>query len=306
MATQQSDIKKILAYSTISQLGYMVMAVGLTSNEAAMFHLFTHAFFKALLFLAAGSIIVSLHHEQNIWKMGGLSRSLKATFATFLVGGLALIGCPPFSGFFSKDAILALAYQHNSAIFVIGVTTAFLTAFYVCRAIVVVFFGTPRTEVARTGKEPPAVMIVPLIILAVLALVAGFPGFAQNFLIVPREESTFIVPALAIAALIAGAGIAIWLYRKRDRDPISIGFIRNRFYFDEFYEWLIGVTQEFLARVAQFFDRWIIDAGAVRGLSGATFGFGSLLRMFQIGNLQAYAFLLGLGVVALIYFVIFR
>ena len=112
MATQQSDIKRILAYSTISQLGYMVMAVGLTSNEAAMFHLFTHAFFKALLFLAAGSIIVSLHHEQDIWKMGGLSRNLKITFATFLAGALALIGCPPFSGFFSKDAILALAYQH--------------------------------------------------------------------------------------------------------------------------------------------------------------------------------------------------
>src|ERR1700737_4906435 len=106
--TQQSDIKRILAYSTISQLGYMVMAVGLTSNEAAMFHLFTHAFFKALLFLAAGSIIVSLHHEQNIWRMGGLAPKLKITSATFAVGALALIGCPPFSGFFSKDAILAL------------------------------------------------------------------------------------------------------------------------------------------------------------------------------------------------------
>src|SRR5256885_5000759 len=124
MATQQSDIKRILAYSTISQLGYMVMAVGLTSNEAAMFHLFTHAFFKALLFLAAGSIIVSLHHEQNIWKMGGLSRNLKVTFATFFAGALALTGCPPFSGFFSKDAILAHAYQHNIAIFGFGLVTA--------------------------------------------------------------------------------------------------------------------------------------------------------------------------------------
>src|SRR5947209_3052947 len=175
MATQQSDIKRILAYSTISQLGYMVMAVGLTSNEAAMFHLFTHAFFQALLFLAAGSIIVSLHHEQNIWRMGGLARKLKATFATFFVGALALIGCPPFSGFFSKDAILALAYQHNTGIFTIGLATAFLTAFYVSRTIVVVFLGKSRSDVARTGKESPAVMIVPLIILAILALVAGFP-----------------------------------------------------------------------------------------------------------------------------------
>ncbi len=307
MATQQSDIKKILAYSTMSQLGYMVMAVGLTSNEAAMFHLFTHAFFKALLFLAAGSIIVSLHHEQNIWRMGGLARNLKVTFATFFVGALALIGCPPFSGFFSKDAILALAFQHNPAIFVIGLVTAFLTAFYVSRAIVVVFFGTSRTDVARNCKESPAVMIVPLIILAVLALVAGFPVFAQNFLVVPHEkEVTFIVPALAIAALVVGAGIAVLLYRKREHEPISVTFIRNRFYIDEFYEWLIEATQEFLARVTAFVDRWIVDAGAVSGVSGATFGFGSLLRLFQVGNLQAYAFLLGLGIVALIYFVIFR
>ncbi len=307
IATQQSDIKKILAYSTMSQLGYMIMAVGLTSNEAAMFHLFTHAFFKALLFLAAGSIIVSLHHEQNIWRMGGLSRNLKLTFATFFVGALALIGCPPFSGFFSKDAILALAYQNNSAIFAVGLTTAFLTAFYVSRAIVVVFFGKPRTDLARAGKESPAVMTAPLIILAVFSFIAGFPVFARNFLVVPREkEVAVIVPALAMAALIVGSGAAIWLYRKRDRDPLSIGVIRNRLYFDEFYEWLIDSTQELLARVAAFFDRWVIDGGAVRGLSGATFGFGSLLRLFQVGNLQAYAFLFGLGIVAIIYFTIFH
>src|SRR5207248_9199188 len=261
----------------------------------------------SLLFLAAGSIIVSLHHEQNIWRMGGLVRNLKITFATFFVGALALIGCPPFSGFFSKDAILALAYQHNSAIFVVGLTTAFLTAFYVLRAIVVVFFGKARSDLARTGKESPAVMRGPLVILAVLALVAGFPVFAQNCLVVPRErETVLIVPALAIAALIVGSGLAVWLYRKRDREPVGIGFIRNRFYIDEFYEWLIGITQELLARAAAFFDRWIVDGGAVRGLSGATFGFGSLLRMFQVGNLQAYAFLLGLGIVALIYFTLFR
>src|SRR5438309_957335 len=162
MATQQSDIKRILAYSTISQLGYMVMAVGLASNEAAMFHLFTHAFFKALLFLAAGSVLVSLHHEQDIWKMGGLAPKLTITFATFAAGALALVGCPPFSGFFSKDAILALAYQRNTPIFVIGLTTAFLTAFYVSRAVVVVFLGKPRSEAARAGKESPLVMTIPL------------------------------------------------------------------------------------------------------------------------------------------------
>src|SRR5207302_1833027 len=123
IATQQNDIKRILAYSTISQLGYMIMAVGLASNDAAMFHLFTHAFFKALLFLAAGSILMMLHHEQNMWRMGGLSRRLPITFVTFGVGALALIGCPPFSGFFSKDAILALAYEHNTPIFAVALFT---------------------------------------------------------------------------------------------------------------------------------------------------------------------------------------
>ena len=307
LATQQSDIKRILAYSTISQLGYMVMAVGLTSNEAAMFHLFTHAFFKALLFLAAGSIIVSLHHEQNIWKMGGLRRNLKITFATFFVGALALIGCPPFSGFFSKDAILALAYQQNTSIFIVGLATALLTAFYVSRGVVVVFFGKERGDLARTGKESPPVMTGPLIILAALALIGGWPVFAQRFLVVPHEKETVLtVPTLALVALVAGAGLAVWLYRNRDYEPLHLNFIRRRFYIDEFYQWLIDRTQELLARVAAFIDRWIIDAGAVRGASGGTFGLGSLLRLFQVGNLQAYAFLFGLGVVVLIYFTIFR
>src|SRR5438477_5549204 len=307
MATQQSDIKRILAYSTISQLGYMVMAVGLASNEAAMFHLFTHAFFKALLFLAAGSVIVSLHHEQNIWNMGGLAPKIKITFATFAVGALALIVCPPFSGFFSKDAILSLAFGRNIWIFAVGLTTAFLTAFYVSRAVIVTFFGKPRSDVARSGKESPLVMIVPLLILALFALIAGLESVAQHFLVVPHEkEIVFTVPALALVALILGVGIAIWLYRNRERDPLHLDLVRRRFYIDEFYEWLIGATQEFLARIAAFFDRWIIDAGAVRGTSGGIFGLGAFLRLFQVGNLQAYAFLFGLGIVALIYFTIFR
>src|SRR5436305_1951376 len=160
IATQQNDIKRILAYSTLSQLGYMVMAVGLASSEAAMFHLFTHAFFKALLFLGAGSIIVMLHHEQNIWRMGGLSRRLPITFLCFVVGALALMGCPPFSGFFSKDAILALAYQRNTPIFVLGLFTAFLTAFYVIRLLFIVFFGQPRSESARDSRDSPVAMSV--------------------------------------------------------------------------------------------------------------------------------------------------
>src|SRR5437016_6344529 len=306
MATQQSDIKRILAYSTISQLGYMITAVGLASNEAAMFHLFTHAFFKALLFLAAGSIIVSLHHEQNIWKMGGLAQKLRFTFGTFVMGALALIGFPPFSGFFSKHAILSLAFGRNIWIFAIGLTTAFLTAFYVSRAVTVTFFGKPRSDVARSGKESPIVMILPLMILAFLAFIAGWHPVAQYFLVVPQEERVLLVPGLALLALIFGAGLAIFLYRSREAEPLHLFAVRQCLYVDEFYSWLINHTQEFLARVAATLDRSVLDAGAVRGASSGAFGIGSLLRLFQVGNIQAYAFLFGLGIVALIYFTVFR
>jgi NADH-quinone oxidoreductase subunit L len=307
IATQQNDIKRILAYSTLSQLGYMVMAVGLASNDAAMFHLFTHAFFKALLFLGAGSVIVMLHHEQDIWKMGGLARKLPITFVTFTVGALALIGCPPFSGFFSKDAILALAYEHNTPIFAVALITAFLTAFYVMRALVIVFFGKPRSDIACEGRESPPVMTVPLIVLALLATLGGFAFFARNFLTLPVEkEVAMLVPVLALIALIAGGGLAIILYRNRTSEPVDLELLRHKFYVDEFYSWLIHWTQELLARVAAFVDRWIIDAGAVGGSSRGTWGIGALLRLLQVGNLQAYAFLFGLGIVALIYFAVFR
>src|SRR5213596_1603196 len=307
IATQQNDIKRILAYSTLSQLGYMVMAVGLASNNAAMFHLFTHAFFKALLFLGAGSVIVMLHHEQNIWKMGGLSRKLPITFVTFLVGALALIGCPPFSGFFSKDAILALAYERNRPIFAVALGTAFLTAFYVIRMLVIVFFGRPRSDIARNSRESPPVMTVPLIVLALLATLGGFAFFARSFLTLPVErEIAIFVPALAIAALIAGSGLAIALYRNRASEPVDLELLRHKFYFDELYSSLIHWTQELLAHVSAFVDRWIIDAGVVGGSSRGAWGIGALLRLVQVGNLQAYVFLFGLGVVAVIYFAIFR
>ena len=307
IATQQNDIKRILAYSTLSQLGYMVMAVGLASNEAAMFHLFTHAFFKALLFLAAGSVIVMLHHEQNIWKMGGLSQNLPITFLTFGAGALALVGCPPFSGFFSKDAILAVAYERNMPIFVVGLLTAFLTAFYVIRLVVVVFFGKARSEMARKSNESPAVMTGPLIALALLATLGGFAFFARNFLVLPVEKNiALFVPALAIIALVLGSGLAITLYRNRKGEPFDIELFRRLFYFNEFYSWLINWTQELLARISAFCDRWIIDAGVVGGTSGGTWGIGALLRLVQGGNLQAYLFLFGVGIVALIYFAVFH
>ena len=307
IATQQDDIKRILAYSTLSQLGYMIMAIGLSSNEAGMFHLFTHAFFKALLFLGAGCVIVALQHEQNIWKMGGLARNLPITFLTFAIGALALIGFPPFSGFFSKDAILALAYDRNRAIFGCALFTALVTAFYVTRAFVVSFWGKPRTDVAKGSDEAPFVMTAPLIILAVLSVVSGFTFFAANFVVIPHERQVVIlVPILAVAAAVIGAGSAIAVYRHQSSEPYTIELLRHRFYIDEFYGWLIDSTQELLARLSNFVDRWIIGGALVRGASGGTWSLGALLRLLQVGNLQAYAFLFGLAVVALIYFTIFR
>ncbi|MDQ6766134.1 MAG: NADH-quinone oxidoreductase subunit L, partial [Verrucomicrobiota bacterium] len=274
--------------------------------EAAMFHLFTHAFFKALLFLGAGSIIIMLHHEQNIWQMGGLAGKLRITFGTFLIGTLALIGCPPFSGFFSKDAILALAYEKNAAIFYLGLFTALLTAFYMTRLMLVVFFGKPRSEQAKHAKESPLVMTVPLVILAVPAATAGFGFFARRFLHLPHAEEGHALGLLPLGAMIAGVTCGFFLYRRRETDPLNLAILRRRLFFDELYAALIGMTQELLASVAAFFDRWIIDVGAVRGLSSGAWGVGSLLRLFQVGNLQAYSFLFGLGVVGLIYFTLFR
>ncbi|HYJ06686.1 MAG TPA: NADH-quinone oxidoreductase subunit L [Chthoniobacterales bacterium] len=307
IATQQNDIKRILAYSTLSQLGYMIMAVGLASGQAAMFHLFTHAFFKALLFLCAGAIIVMLHHEQNIWKMGGLAGRLGITFLTFLVGTLALIGFPPFSGFFSKDAILLLAYEKDRAIFWLALFTAFLTAFYMLRLVVVVFFGKPRSDQARAGREAPWVMIGPLILLAIPAFASGFGFIARLFVQLPAEEThDWLVPGMALGATIAGVICAIILYRNRQSDPLDFALLRKRFYFDELYAFLIAATQGLLASLSAFIDRWILDVGFIRGASNTTWGIGSLLRLLQVGNLQAYAFLFGLGIVGLIYFTIFQ
>jgi len=308
MATQQSDIKRILAYSTLSQLGYMVMAIGLASGQAAMFHLFTHAAFKALLFLGAGSIIFVIHHEQDIWRMGGLAKRLPITFLTFLVGTLALIGFPGFSGFFSKDAILVLAYETSRPIFALGALTALLTAFYMTRLVVVAFFGSPRSEAAAHGSESPAVMTLPLFLLAIPAALGGFGFFANRFLTLPNETkgAAAAVPAIALLCLLLGVISAFVLYHKRTREPLNITLFRNRFYFDEFYAFFIRSTQGLLASFSGFVDRWILDGAIVRGLSGGTWGSGFLLRLLQVGNLQAYGFLFGLGIIGLIYFIVFH
>ena len=311
MATQQNDIKRILAYSTLSQLGYMISAAGMNAGQAAMFHLFTHAFFKALLFLGAGTIIHSLHHEQDIWQMGGLRKRMPITFWTFGIATLALMACPGFSGFFSKDQILDVMAHHHPAICVLGLFTAFLTAFYMARLFTVVFLNPPASDQASHAHEAPPVMSWPLVVLAFPAAFAGYGFIAHRFHLGGLHEVathqfgsalllTFLLP-LGIGAFLLGAGGGFLLYRDRIVDPLDLTLLRDKFYFDEIYAVLIRATQGLLAKISSWIDRWIIDGAGVRGLSGATWGAGFVLRFLQVGNLQAYVFFFGLGVILLVY-----
>jgi NADH-quinone oxidoreductase subunit L len=306
MATQQDDIKRILAYSTLSQLGLMVSAIGLAVPVAALFHLFTHAFFKALLFLGAGSVIHSLHNEQNIWQMGGLQKKMPITFWTFLIATLALAGCPPLAGFWSKDGIVAAAFEHNAASALVISVINFFTAFYMARLFLVAFLGPARSEAANHAHESPPVMTVPLVLLAIPSLIAGLPLISRLFFS-EVESSEPSIPAIAVslAVFLGGTLAGFALYRGKNSDPLDIPLFENRFYIDQFYAGLVKWTQDSLAGIAAFVDRWIIDGGLVRGLGGTTWGFGFALRFLQIGNLQAYAFLFGFGVVLLLYFILF-
>ena len=327
IAIQQDDIKRILAYSTLSQLGYMVMAVGLRGPSQAMFHLTTHAFFKALLFLGAGSVILALHHEQDIWKMGGLFRKMPVTFWTFLVGTLALAGLPPFSGFYSKDSILAKAAEHNLALFLLGAVVAALTTFYMFRLVFVAFLGAPKSDAASHAHESPPVIAWPLRLLAFFSVIGGVIGVEQLYgkqfpaehgekgisfarqLVAPILDA----PAAALTGLLAillGFAAAYLLYAKAAKDPLpeKLGALaramRNRFYFDELYQATVIRLHDFLAAVAGWFDRWIIAGVAVRGTHGTTELAGRALRLLQTGNLQTYAFLFALGVALVLYLVL--
>jgi NADH-quinone oxidoreductase subunit L len=319
IAVQQDDIKRILAYSTLSQLGYMIMAVGLSGPAPAMHHLSTHAFFKALLFLGAGSVIQALHHEQNIWKMGGLKKRMPVTFWAFLIGALALCGVPPFSGFFSKDEIIATA-SNRVGLFVVAELVALLTTFYMTRLFLVAFLGPARSETADHVHESPRVMTWPLILLAVPSALAGFWGI-NGFLerhFNPGEAApaaawldTLFAPfghaplaaLMSLGAIAFGFSFAYALYARADHDPLPQKIavlaraMRKRFYFDEIYAGLIRITHEALSGLANWIDRWVVAGLGVRGISGTTDIFGRALRLVQTGNLQTCAFLVVAGVV---------
>lgn len=309
MATQQDDIKRILAYSTLSQLGYMVMAVGLLAGDAAMFHLFTHAWFKALLFLASGAIIFACHHQQNIWKMGGLLKKMPITGFSFLAGMAALVAVPFTSGFFSKEAILHAAHQHNPSLFWLAVAVAVLTPFYMTRAFVVAFLGKPRSDDANHAKEVGPLMFVPLVLLAVMALISGYTWINGLAPALPHGAGEFhlnFICYVSFAALLVGSGLGFVLYSGRDKDPLSIPLFRERFYIDTFYDkGLVKFLQDGGAALINFFDDFIINGLLVGGSSRLVATFGGFFRRIQNGNLQAYAFALGLGMILIVYFTTF-
>ena len=324
IAVQQNDIKRILAYSTLSQLGYMVMGVGLGGPSQAMFHLSTHAFFKALLFLGAGSVIIAVHHEQDIWKMGALRQKMPVTFWTFMAGTLALAGLWPFSGFFSKDAILAKAAEKSAPLFLLGALVAALTTFYMFRLVFVVFFGAGKSGSVEHAHESPGVMAWPLRVLAVFSTIGGFVGLESIYgrqspageaepafsfglqLFLPFTHSPLAAFSGLFAALL-GFGAAYALYRQAATDPlpeklgVAARWMRERFYLDELYEATVIRLHDFLAAIADWIDRWIIAGLAVRGTHGTTELVGRALRLLQTGNLQTYAFLFALGVAFVLY-----
>jgi NADH-quinone oxidoreductase subunit L len=321
MGLASNDIKRILAYSTVSQLGYMMLALGAGSLAAGMFHLFTHAFFKALLFLAAGSVIHSVG-TNDITAMGGLRRLMPRTYWTMAIGGLSLAGFPLFSGFWSKDDVLAAAATGAGPIlFAFGIITVFLTAFYTFRMFFLTFHGTFRGDHSAHPHESDWWMTGPLIILAIPALLVGFWGSPlfnngfQHFL----EGGTYrdVPPNLVLAVLgavlaIAGIGIAWMMYGAKQfvveplaRYGSAYTLLARRYYIDEFYMWLIDKLVIGVSYALSIFDREFLD-GIVNGIAALFADFGRTLRTAQTGRVQNYGLVLfgGMAVIALVLVVV--
>jgi NADH-quinone oxidoreductase subunit L len=324
----QTDIKRVLAYSTVSQLGYMFIGVGVGAYAAGVYHLVTHAFFKALLFLGAGSVIHALSGEQDLRKMGGLARKLPATWYTMLIATVAISGLPPFSGFFSKDEILAGAFfAGKPAIFVLGLIGSALTAFYMWRLLFLTFLGSSRVdhEVAHHVHESPPVMTVPLALLAVLAAGAGvwgLPGehgsaigrFLAPVLAGGHEAEAghhgpaWILMAVSVAAALGGIAVAWTMYIRGRADLGKIGvpqnavhrLFLNKYYVDELYDRVIVQPLYAVSRwCAETIDAGVID-GAVNGVATVVERAAGRLRRYQTGFVMNYALSMLAGVVALL------
>lgn len=318
LAIVENDIKRILAYSTLSQLGLMVMALGLAGPMQGMYHLTTHAFFKALLFLGAGSVIYGLHHEQNIWNMRGLLKTMPITGTTFLIGTLALAGIFPLSGFWSKDEILALAFEHNKLLYGLASATSALTAFYMGRLFWIAFWGKPFDS--AQGKpsqdhhvhESPAVMTFPLIFLAVLSVIGGFIGI-PHYLYPEMEHIKLDMDVAIISTVVAvlGTGISFIVYGKRpSTDPLEtkLGFVypilKNKYYFDHLYGWYVSTVQQNFAKFLAWFEKIFIVRCGVHGLTDLASVGGKTFRQLQNGLVQFYALIFVLGTMVLFFILV--
>jgi NADH-quinone oxidoreductase subunit L len=312
-AVTQRDIKKVLAYSTLSQLGYMVAAFGLGSVGGAMFHLTTHAFFKALLFLGSGSVIFGCHHEQDIFRMGGLRSRMPLTFWTFTIAVAAIIGVPFLSGFFSKDAILALALENNPAVFAVLAFTAILTAFYMLRLWKIVFLGAPRSESAEHAHEGGITLTAPLVLLAALSVVGGYArayprAFEGVFSLIPEASgsSHVIILVTSLVVLAAGAWTALAFYSTDGTDALELRspgafglLVSLQGCFDRLYDWYVAKVQQRLAMVLNFLDLVALAGAIVRGLAGVAEIVGFGVRALHTGRLSTYVYWFLGGVVVL-------
>jgi NADH-quinone oxidoreductase subunit L len=342
----QTDIKRVLAYSTVSQLGYMFLACGVGAFSAGIFHLMTHAFFKALLFLAAGSVIHAIGGEQDMTRMGGLSKKIRWTYATMLTATLAIAGFPPLAGFFSKDSILLSAYQSEHGgrvLYAFGLLTALLTSFYMFRLIFLTFFGKPRFDEKKVHvHESPKSMLVPLMILAVLSIIGGWvaaPAFAGK----PDYFAKFLEPVfaqgavgnaeaaeatahaleaplafVAFATAVLGWLLALWLYLRQPGKPEQLAksmrglynLLLRKYYVDEIYAALIVKPLLWISTNAlwQGVDVRVVDA-TVNGVAEGAIGMGDGVRHTQSGNTRSYAVWVVIGalvIIAIVFWPYFR
>ena len=327
IALTQTDIKKVLAYSTVSQLGYMFLGLGVGAYDGAFFHVITHAFFKALLFLGAGSVIHAMHHEQDMRHMGGLKKKLPVTFITMLIGTLAIAGLPPFSGFFSKDEILAHVYEHNKIMWIIGVFTAFLTAFYMFRMLFLTFYGNYRGSHHAEEKihESPKSMTIPLIVLAVLSAIGGIIGIPESLgghhwlsawlspVILHHPDAAdhnteYMLMGITIVGVLVSIFFAYSKYVSKSHVPVPDEAQRpalsnlsyNKFYIDELYD---AVIRKPLDAFSTFFykvlDTKVID-GIVNGLGWSTNEASKGLRLVQSGNVGFYILMMVVGIISML------
>lgn len=332
----QNDIKKVLAYSTVSQLGYMFMGLGAMAYSASMFHVITHAFFKALLFLGAGSVIHAMSDEQDIRSMGGLRKKLPVTFLTFLIATIAISGIPPFAGFFSKDEILAHVFEHNKLLWVIGVLGSLMTSFYMFRLLFLTFFGTFRGthEQEHHLHESPASMTVPLIILAVLSALGGFIGvpealhgthhlaeFMSPLYDAARQvnptafeptslshSEEYLLMGISVAVALVSAIVAYVMYVQKAAVPASDSqeksglqkLVYNKYFVDEIYDSVFVKSIKTLSNILYSFGEFFIDLVVNATVRLISFLAG-LLRKTQTGSTGDYVFAMVLGIVVILF-----